>query len=53
MTPQISNLFTQFIQEISTKSADLVVVASKHTGVFVSFFDIGNTITNLLGGLFK
>lgn len=53
MTPEFSNLFTQFIQEISTKSSALVVEASKHTGFFVSFYDVGHTVTNLLKTVFK
>ena len=53
MSPQISNFFSSFFTEVATKGGDLVIAASKHTGIFVSFFDIGNTITNILGGLFK
>jgi hypothetical protein len=52
MTPEVSNLFTQFIQEISTKSSALVVEASKHTGIFVSFYDIGNTTLNIFKSIF-
>lgn len=53
MSPQVSNLFSSFFTEVATKGSDLVVAVSKHTGVFVSFYDIGNTITNILGGIFK
>ncbi len=47
------NLFAQFLNEVATKSGGIAVEASKHTGVFVSFFDIGNTAVNILDKLFK
>ncbi len=53
MTPEFNSILTQFIHEISTRSADIAVTAAKHTGVFVSFYEVGKTITNLLGGIFK
>ncbi len=64
MTPEFTNLFTQLTQElatkssslvseIATKSADIAIEASKHTGVFVSFYDIGNTVTNIFKAIFK
>ena len=53
MNQQAQLLFAQFIQEVATKGANLVVSASKHTGVFVSFYDIGNTVTNVLKTIFK
>lgn len=53
MSPEFHSLWVQFVQEVSTKGASLVVGASKHTGVFVSFYDIGSTVTNVLKGLFK
>ncbi len=53
MNQEATTLFSQFFYEIATKGSDLVVAVSKHTGVFVSFYDIGNTITNVFNTLFK
>lgn len=53
MNPEVSSLFSQFITEVSTKGGELLIGVSKHTGVFVSFYDIGNTVTNVLKTLFK
>jgi len=49
----LTQIFQSFIQETATKGADLVVGVSRHTGVFVSFYDIGHTMTTILSGLFK
>lgn len=53
MTPEVTNLFSQFINEVATKGGELLVGVSKHTGFFVSFYDVGNTVTNVFKTLFK
>lgn len=56
MNPQIQTLLNQFFQETATKGAELVVAASKHTGIFVSFYDVGTALSstvNVLKGFFK
>jgi hypothetical protein len=53
MNVEATNLFSSFVQEIATKGSELVVAVSKHTGIFVSFYDVGNAITNIFTALFK
>jgi len=49
----MNQLFQSFITETATRGAEMVIGVSKHTGVFVSFFDIGSAVTTILKGLFK
>lgn len=53
MNPEVNGLFNQFIQEVATKSGDLLIATAKHTGFFVSFYEVGNTVASIFKTLFK